>query len=116
MANEAIAHLGDFLAHPYPRVSDQIPRVFSTQLIALPVPKQIRGDTAEYLYLLLQGTDALEIDDEAESVLLETEWCVGVEMLFIAFLIGLLSRSSENTEIAKAASLKLVESLVVSLS
>lgn len=80
------------------------------------MPKQIRGDTAEYLYLLLQGTDALEIDDNGECVLLETEWCVGGEMLFFAFLIGLFSRSSENTEIAKASSSKIVESLLMSIS
>jgi hypothetical protein len=38
--------------------------------------KQIRADTSEYLYSFLQSTDALEIDGDAESILLETEWCV----------------------------------------
>lgn len=68
------------------------------------------------MYLLLQGTDALEIDDQAENVLLETEWCVGAEILLAVFLINLLLRSSENAEIAKAASSKLIESLIVSIS
>jgi len=43
----------NFLAHPYPKV---------------------RADTAEYLYLVLQSKD-LELDiEEAEEILLETEW------------------------------------------
>lgn len=29
VSNKAISRLGDFLAHPYPRVSDQIPRVLN---------------------------------------------------------------------------------------
>lgn len=53
VSEASISHLNDFLAHPYPR---------------------IRADTAEYLYLFLQGTDTLEIDEDAETALLETEW------------------------------------------
>ncbi|KAF9454706.1 ARM repeat-containing protein [Macrolepiota fuliginosa MF-IS2] len=77
VSDKAISHLNDFLAHSYPR---------------------IRADTAEYLYLLLQGSDALEIEEEAESILLETEW------------------SSENIEMTKEASSKLVQSLIASIS
>jgi hypothetical protein len=35
---------------------------------------QVRADSAEYLYLFLQGTDAIVIEEEAEEILLETEW------------------------------------------
>ncbi|KXN88249.1 Tubulin-specific chaperone D [Leucoagaricus sp. SymC.cos] len=55
VSQASISHLNDFLVHPYPR---------------------IRADSAEYLYLFLQSTDALELEEGAESVLLETEWWV----------------------------------------
>jgi hypothetical protein len=35
---------------------------------------KIRSDTAEYLYLVLQSKDIGNHTDEAEDVLLETEW------------------------------------------
>lgn len=35
---------------------------------------QIRADTAEYLYLVLQSKDLGRDTDEVENVLLETEW------------------------------------------
>ncbi|EKM79449.1 hypothetical protein AGABI1DRAFT_120846 [Agaricus bisporus var. burnettii JB137-S8] len=75
VSRRAISCLSDFLVHPYPR---------------------IRADTAEYLYLFLQGTDALEIEEEAEEILLETEW------------------SSDNAEVAKNASQRLLVLLLAS--
>ncbi|TFK40548.1 TBCD protein [Crucibulum laeve] len=48
-----IPQISNFLAHPFPR---------------------IRADTAEYLYLVLQGVDIGIETDDIESVLLETEW------------------------------------------
>jgi len=38
--------------------------------------KQIRADTAEYLYVLLQSTDLGFETDEIEEILLDTEWYV----------------------------------------
>jgi hypothetical protein len=36
---------------------------------------QIRADTAEYLYLMLQSKDIGKETDEVENLLLEIEWC-----------------------------------------
>lgn len=37
---------------------------------------QVRGDTAEYLYLVLQSKDLGLETDEVEDILLETAWYV----------------------------------------
>ncbi|KAH9841553.1 TBCD protein [Rhodofomes roseus] len=50
---ECVAHLSSFLAHQYPKV---------------------RSDTAEHLYLVLQTKDVGCETDEAEEILLNTEW------------------------------------------
>jgi len=52
-----------------------IPRPISSQFSAICL--KIRADTAEYFYLFLQGSDVLEIDEDAEIALLETEWWAG---------------------------------------
>lgn len=39
-------------------------------------PDQIRADTAEHLYLVLQSKDLGYDTDEVENILLETEWSV----------------------------------------
>lgn len=38
--------------------------------------EQIRTDTAECLYLVLQSKDIGIETDSAEEIILETEWCV----------------------------------------
>ncbi|KAI0732028.1 TBCD protein [Fomitopsis betulina] len=50
---ECVVHLASFLAHQYPKV---------------------RADTAEHLYLVLQTKDLGFETDEAEEILLTTEW------------------------------------------
>ncbi|TCD65493.1 hypothetical protein EIP91_002577 [Steccherinum ochraceum] len=50
---QCVAKLPEFLAHRYPKM---------------------RADTAEYLYLILQTKDLGIETDEAEDVILETEW------------------------------------------
>lgn len=44
---------------------------------------QIRTNTAEYLYLILQSKDVGGDTDEAEGVILETEWLVAQPFLRI---------------------------------
>ncbi|KAJ3566930.1 hypothetical protein NP233_g6689 [Leucocoprinus birnbaumii] len=63
VSKAAISRLDDFLVHPYPR---------------------IRADAAEYLYLFLQSADGVEIDEDAESVLLETAWSDDTAALALA--------------------------------
>ncbi|KZT73795.1 ARM repeat-containing protein [Daedalea quercina L-15889] len=53
LREECVAHLASFLAHQYPKV---------------------RSDTAEHLYLVLQTKDLGFETDEAEEILLNTEW------------------------------------------
>jgi len=53
LRERCVSQLPEFLAHQFPKV---------------------RGDTAEYLYLVLQSKDLGIETDEAEEVLLETEW------------------------------------------
>ncbi|KAL4251881.1 Tubulin-folding cofactor D [Abortiporus biennis] len=53
LRSECINRLPDFLCHQYPR---------------------IRADTAEYLYIVLQSKDLGYETDEAEEILLETDW------------------------------------------
>lgn len=43
--------------------------------VPLKSPQQIRSDTAETLYLVLQSKDVGFETDEVEEILLETEWC-----------------------------------------
>ncbi|KAH9942878.1 ARM repeat-containing protein [Amylocystis lapponica] len=53
LQSSCISQLPNFLTHRYPKV---------------------RSDTAEYLYLVLQSKDLGYETDEAEDILLETEW------------------------------------------
>ncbi|KAH7921320.1 ARM repeat-containing protein [Leucogyrophana mollusca] len=53
VAKSCVPRLVDFLAHPFPKV---------------------RASTAEYLYLVLQSKDMGWEVDEADDILLETEW------------------------------------------
>jgi len=53
LSSVCVPRLLDFLAHPFPKV---------------------RTDTAEYLYLVLQSKDLEWDTEEAEDILLETEW------------------------------------------
>ncbi|KAI0269819.1 TBCD protein [Gloeopeniophorella convolvens] len=53
VSDTCIPHLVEFLTHPYPT---------------------IRAETAQYLYLFLQSRDIGKDTDEAEELLLETEW------------------------------------------
>ena len=51
----------------------------------------MRADTAEYLYLVLSSKDTGLETEEAEEVLLETEWLVSSSTLMRTDLIGLVS-------------------------
>jgi len=53
LSNVCVPRLVDFLAHPFPKV---------------------RTDSAEYLYLVFQSQDVECNTEEAEEILLETEW------------------------------------------
>lgn len=52
---------------------------------------QIRRDTAEFLYVMLQGTDIGRDTDDVEDILLETEWYVipFLYLLTLTFWLGL---------------------------
>ncbi|KAH0832066.1 hypothetical protein J3R83DRAFT_12974 [Lanmaoa asiatica] len=57
VAKACLSKIVEFLTHPYPRV---------------------RSSTAEHLYIVLQSKDlGWEADEQAEEVLLETEWSSG---------------------------------------
>ena len=51
----------------------------------------MRADTAEYLYLILSSKDTGLETEEAEEVLLETEWLVLCSILMRTGLIRLVS-------------------------
>lgn len=65
---------------------------------------QIRRDTAEYLYVVLQSVDVGRDTDDVEKVLLETEWYAISFICFWGFESQFLVRSSNDLEVAKAAS------------
>ncbi|OBZ71620.1 Tubulin-specific chaperone D [Grifola frondosa] len=56
LRSDCIVQLTDFLIHQYPK---------------------IRADTAEHLYLMLESKDLGYENDEAEDIILETEWSSG---------------------------------------
>ena len=73
LSGSCIPHLVDFLTHQYPTVS--CPLLCSLIETRAQLP-QIRTETARYLYLFLQSRDIGKDTDEAEELLLETEWFV----------------------------------------
>ncbi|KAG5635355.1 hypothetical protein H0H81_011556 [Sphagnurus paluster] len=58
---KCVLRLVDFLGHDFPRTDEDW---------------QVRSNSAEFLYVFLQGTDIGRDTDEVEEMLLETEWLV----------------------------------------
>jgi hypothetical protein len=66
--------LSSFLAHPFPTVGFNFD--FHFDMPCKLFGGQIRANTAEYLYVLLQSKDIGLESDEIDEILLDTEWYV----------------------------------------
>jgi tubulin-specific chaperone D len=74
LSDSCIPRLADFLAHQYPTV--RFLYCILRYAGSCRFNYQIRGETARYLYLLLQSRDIGKDTDDVEELLLETEWFV----------------------------------------
>lgn len=73
----------------------------------------VRSDTAEKLYILLQGVDVGRDTDEIEDILLSTEWYADASCSAVCIPDELWRiRSNESLEVAKYSSSRVVELLL----
>lgn len=73
---KSIDLLPEFLAHAFPKVCHLLRSILFRKSLSSGWSIQVRADTAEYIYVLLQSADLGFEAEEVEDLLLETEWYV----------------------------------------